>query len=363
LTFKHYGVLKDYKGLYIFLKKQQMTFKTIFSGHLEFGNARTYEQVIQMFEHRREAYYRADVAFKTEEVFDENTLALSIPRFITQTTEKSWRNTINLLEYISQFAVAGDLSAWAAESGQILKHQHIEPNSDKVAVQSYLKGRRLIKESGKESEAKAALSRAIEKFERHALAYERRGHVNFVLKNYEDALYDFSKSIDINPRNAEAYLGRAFVYIKKENYEAAINDLGQVIKQSIPLQPFYWKGRRIKAELHIKLEQWEAAIKELEVLFSRKQFAEDNSNFKWRRKAFFDYGKALLETKAYKEAIEAFNQALEAPAGPAKIQSAAILLHRGLALQKSGGDGFRKDWKAAADKGSKKAVELLEQAG
>ncbi|MEN0003206.1 MAG: tetratricopeptide repeat protein [Bacteroidota bacterium] len=334
------------------------TFKTIFSGHLEFGNSRTYEQVVQMFEHRSEAYYRSDIAFKIDEIFDESTLAISIPRLITQSTEKSWRNTINLLEYISQFAVAGDLSAWVAESGKVLKHSHIEPDSDKVAVQSYLKGRQLIKESGKETEAKAALSRAIEKFERHALAYERRGHVNFLLKNYEDAMYDFSKCIDINPRNEDAYLGRAFVHIFNKNFEQAIPDLGHTIKQSIPLQPIYWKARRVKAECHIKLEQWADAVKELK-FYTRKQFQEENPNWKWHKKAYYDYGIALIGTKAYKEAIEAFNEALEAPEGSGTVQASDIYLQRGIALKEGGKDGFVKDWKTAADKGSKKAVELL----
>lgn len=339
-----------------------MTFKTIFSGHLEFGNARTYEQVVQMFEHRKEAYYRSDIILKTEEIFNEEQLAISIPRHIAHSVEKTWRNTISLLEYISQFAVAGDLSAWVAENGKILKHRHIEPNSDKVAVQSFLKGRRLIKESGRETEAKAALSRAIDKFERHALAYERRGHVNFLLKNYEDALYDFSKSIDINPFNAEAYLGRAFVYITKNDFKAAIGDLEKAIKQSIPLQPIYWKSRRIKAECHLKLEQWEAAVKELR-FYSKKQFEADNPNVKWRRKAFTDYGKALTETKAYKDAIIAFDEALKAEEGSGNIDSASILLHRGIALQRSGSTAFRKDWEAAASKGSERAAELLESIG
>lgn len=59
-------------------------------------------------------------------------------------------------------------------------------------------------------EAMEALTRAIAKFEQHAVAYERRGFVNFSLKNYEDALYDYNKSIKYNDAVPKPYLGRAW---------------------------------------------------------------------------------------------------------------------------------------------------------
>lgn len=189
-----------------------MTYKTIFSGRLEFGSPRSYEKVTKMYEHRVENFYRAEILLKGEEIFDEESHSLNVPRFITQASDKTWRNTINLLEYVAQFAVAGDLSAWMTDDGKVIKHKVVEPRSDKAAVQAFITGRKLVKEVGRETEAKKALSQAIEKFERHAKAYERRGFVNFQLENYADALYDYNKSIDINPGNPDAFLGRAFIY-------------------------------------------------------------------------------------------------------------------------------------------------------
>ena len=133
------------------------TFKTIFSGRLEFGSERTFLKVISMWEHRVLNFYKNDVLLKAEEVLDESTFTLMIPRTIVQTSEKSWRNTISLLEYCSQFAMAGSISAWMVDSGKMLKHELVEPSSDKVAVQSFLQGRHLVSEEGKENEGRLRL--------------------------------------------------------------------------------------------------------------------------------------------------------------------------------------------------------------
>lgn len=336
-----------------------MTSKTIFSGRLEFGSARSFEQVIKMFQHRVENYYKNEIVLKFEEIFKEEECALDIPRLVTQSDDKTWRNTMNLLEYLSQYAIAGSLSAWVADSGKVLKHRSVEPKGDKAAVQSFLKGRELTKEKGKEDEAKRALSRAIEKFERHALAYERRGYVNFLLRNYADAIYDYSKSIDINPNNADPYLGRALVRLAQDQAAEAIPDLEKAVKKSIPLQPIYWKARRLKGECHLKLEEYDKAIFELK-LFTKRLFPSDNPNYRDRRQAFFNYGRALMAKSDYDAAVQAFSEALKLEGESDESQEIEELLFRGIAMQKAGKKGFEKDWKEAANLGSKRAAELLQ---
>jgi tetratricopeptide (TPR) repeat protein len=339
------------------------TFKTIFSGRMEFGSARSFEKTRDLFYHRVENYYRNDVLLKEEEMFDEDSLSFNVPRSICQATKKSWLNTQKILEYVAQFSVAGNMQGWMTESGKMLETFTIEPDSDKAAVQAFLRGRELVKTEGKEDEAKIALNRAIEKFERHALAYERRGRVNFQLKNMDDALYDYTKSISINPNNPDPYYGRAYVHIIQGNYQKAIEDLELTTKKSIPHQPIYWKARRTKGDCHLKLKEFEEAAFEYK-MFIKRAFTPENPNFMFRRKAYSNYGIALTEMGEFALAVDAFNAGLEIEENGANKETnpkkqAEQYLYRGIAKQKAGETGFANDWEQAADLGSKRAEELL----
>jgi tetratricopeptide (TPR) repeat protein len=335
-------------------------YKTILSGCLEFGSQRSYEQVLKQYLHRMENYYRNDILLKAEEVFQEESFTLNVPRFITESPEKSWKNTLNLLDYVAEFAIAGDLRAWVIESGKVVEKRTIEPSGDKAAIQAFLKGRELVREEGMETEAMKALNRAIEKFERHASAYERRGYINFKLRNFQDALYDFTKSIDINPNNPEPYWGRAVVKIKKQDITRAIADLEMAISKSIPHQPIYWSARRLKGECHLRLGEFQKAIFELKLVTNRP-FTKDDPNYKWQKNAHFNYGRALFEVGEYKEAVSAFNHMFEYDIQREETPSKAEqFLSRGLARQKAGESGYLTDIKEAAGLGSEKAAELLE---
>ncbi len=337
-----------------------ITYKTIFSGHLDFGTERSFEQVMKMYEHRYENYYRKSILFEFEDIFDAEKLTVEIPRHIAQATNKEWNNTVNLLKYVAQYAVAGNFRAWKLEDGKCLDSVFIEPEGDKAAIQQFIHGRDLVKEEGKEDEATKALTRAIKKFERHAFAYERRGFVNYRLGNYDDAIYDYTKSIDICSNNAEPYLGRAYAKRKKGDIKGAIADLAVACTKCIPHQPIYWQARRMKGELHLEMKQYDKAIFEFK-MFTNRAFDRKNPNFARRKQVFALYGKALIGAGEYKKAIDMFNQSLSIEAaGQEKAPEASEpLLYRGIARQKAGQKGFVKDWKEASQLGSAEAKELL----
>jgi len=337
-----------------------MIYKIILSGRLDFGNEKTFAKVLQMYQYRVENFYKTDLLIK-EDAFEAENFFLNVPRTVLHADEKNWNNTVKLLRYLAQFAVSSTMKMWLIdESGdrKHVEHISIEPETDKVAVQEFIKGRQLIDQSGKETEAIDALNKAIEKYERHALAYERRGYVNYQLRNFNDALYDFTKSIDLNPNNAEPFFGRALVKIYKDDLKGAVADLDQAAKNAIPLQPMYWKIRRIKGEAHLKLEEYEEAVKEFKFVTTR-QYEPEDPNFKWSRSAFFNYGKALMEVKNYSDALRAFDNALKAAAGKETFKEAEILVLRGIVAQKAGKDSYKKDWQDAVGLGSAKAAELL----
>ena len=335
-----------------------MHHKTIIQGRIEFGNAKTFEKATRMYKTRTENYYKNDVLFELEEIFFEEDFHLAIPRFVKQVYDKAYKNTAALLEYIVQFGVSGELNMWLLEEGKILHSSKMEPDSDKAAVQSFIRGKNLSDEKGKEEEAIAALNKAIEKYDRHAQAYERRAKVNFILKKDHDAVRDYNKSLGLDPDNPYAYFGLAEVQIHKEEFANAADSLGLAIKKSVALQDIHWKSRKLKGKIHNLIAEYEKAKFELK-LFTNRKFPEDHIHTKIKDDAFFDYGIALMELEEYNEAVVAFESALDLDAANGKKVNPKRLRFRGVAKHKAGKNGFKKDIKEAADLGDKEAVLLL----
>jgi len=337
-----------------------MLYKTIIQGKINFGTQKAYDMAVKMYISRAEKYHKNDVLFLPEEIFFPEELSMIIPRLVKQVYDKSFKNTSALLEYIVQFGLSGEMDIWQLDSGKILHFKHLEPSSDKVAVQQYIKGKKLAYEEGKEEEAIAALNKAIERYDEHAQAYERRGKVNFILKKFHDALRDYNKCLGLDPNNPYAHYGKAMVLLNDEKLAESIESFQSAIKKSVALQPIHWNARRNKGKLHIELEQYPEAEFELK-LFANRVFPTDNSNFLWNREGHFLYGRVLLALEKYSEAVEQFEKALDIDEGNDTIPKAEMLRYRGMAKQKAGQNGYIKDIKDAAELGDTTAVELLKE--
>lgn len=301
--------------------------KIIFKGRLEFGNQRTFDMVLRHWDMRFETYFKADILFKPEQIFDDAAFTLTVPSGSMPGTEKQWRSTTALLSELSQFAVAGAVGAWCLEKGQLVGSVHIEPASDKAAVAAFRRGCDLAGQSGQESEATAALSRAIDKYERHALAYERRGYVNYKLKNFNDALHDFAKSIALNPENPEPYYSRGKVKMLKNDWEGAVADFEQAFRRSLALQPVYWLARLRKGECLFHLKRYAEAIKEL-TMYGQKSFGVSDPNYRRRHRAYILLGKSLLALNDSDAALEACRVAKGSSVGAHLTPQESALLER-----------------------------------
>ena len=332
--------------------------KVIIQGRLEFGKESSYTKAFNTFEHLQEVRFKNAILI-TEEHFNEKLHALDFGRLVVQASPKYFRNTVDLCRYLVQFAISGSIGAWMIDEGKVLDSHTIEPESEKVVVQAFLKGRKLSTEKGKEQAALESLDQALQKYDRHSQAYERRGHINFRLGNLEDAIYDFEKSVRLDPRNAESYLGLGFIKFKQKKYKDAAEHFEMATKSAVALQAIYWVARRHKAMSHIKMNDFEKAEFDLR-LFTRRHFNPDDVNYEHRQWAFSQYGMVLMELGKYEEAIEAFDQALKVDEGKKDKLRADQLRNRGVAKQKAGGSGYLSDWKEAAHLGDSKAKKLLE---
>lgn len=337
-----------------------MLYKTIIQGRLEFGNQKSFDTVTRVLLQRIETYYKTDLIFKYEDIFNLEEFSMEIPRFVGQVTEKSYRNTSDLIKFCAQYAIAGSVRAWLINEGDIKKFDTIEPNGDKGAIIFFEKGRGLVKQKGKEKEAIDALSQAIEKYDRHAQAYERRAKVNFLMRNYHDALRDYNKCIGIDHTIPTAYYGIAKIHILREEWSEAIENLDTSIKRSIALQTLHWKSRRLKAMCHLALKEWEKAAFDLK-LFAGRNFEEDNPNKPWHRWAHYQYALVLIELGKYDEAVKIADNIPSTSKLDDDITESDILTARGIAKLKAGKSGHIKDLKEAAKAGSIKAENILEE--
>lgn len=335
-------------------------FRVIIQGRLEFANEKSFKKARKMYIYRLENYCKSDAIFKeSEEIFIEDENALVIPRYVGQSYEKTFKNTTGLLQYCSQFATMGVIKAWQTDSGTVINYSDIEPDSDKSAVMYFQKGKELSKQAGQEAEAMKELNKAIDRYNRHAQAYERRGNVNFTLQKYSDAARDYKKAINIDDSNPMPYYGLAKVDIINEDYDTAIIHLDKTCKKSLALQPIYWKARRSKADCHFKLNQYEEAEFDLK-LFTRRKFSNNNPNYAWNRHAFYYYGRVLIELEKFKDAIDAFDGALKYDDGIDNIKLEDIYFYLGQAKMKAGKNGYINDLKKASELGKSEAEKMLQ---
>lgn len=335
-------------------------YRVILQGRLEFGSERSFAKAKKMYSYRLENYCKSDAIFKeADEIFIEDENALVIPRYVGQSYEKTFKNTTSLLQYCSQFAMMGVIKAWQTDSGKVINYSDIEPESDKVAVMYFQRGKQLSKQQGSEFEAIQQLDKAIDKYNRHAQAYERRGNINFTLKKYSDANRDYRKAMKIDNTNPMPYYGIAKVNIVNKEYDLAIENLDTTCKKSLALQPIYWKARRLKADCHFKLGQYDKAEFDLK-LFTKRKFKQSDPNFLWRRHAFYYYGRVLIQLERYKEAIDAIEYALELKVGIDNIPLEDIYFFLGQAKLKAGKNGYINDLKKASELGKKEAKMMLQ---
>lgn len=297
-------------------------YKIIIAGKLEFGKERVFRQVVDQYTHRMENYYKNDILLKPENIFKEEELCLEITRTVVTGTERHWLNTLNLLERVVSFSMAGSLNLWRLSAGVILDHHLLEPRSDRTTVQLFNKGREMVDQGDQEQEALDMMTKVVGRFERHAQAYERRGFVNLRLGNLKDALYDYNKSLKINPAMPESHYGRGIVYTRQEDWADAAADFEAVAKNSIPHQAIYWMAQVALGDAYLKLNRPADALNVFNRFTKRKQRIA--SLERYDRRVNTTFAELLLQAGRPNDALAALERALAAGSDPQAPSEAAI---------------------------------------
>ncbi|MCX6244354.1 MAG: tetratricopeptide repeat protein [Bacteroidetes bacterium] len=90
------------------------------------------------------------------------------------------------------------------------------------------------------------------------IAYNNRAYEEYVSKDYEGALKDYSREIEMNPADANAYYNRGSIKKEIRDYTGAINDFDKVIS----IDPNYYKAYNNRGNVKSLLKDYEAAIED-----------------------------------------------------------------------------------------------------
>jgi len=131
-------------------------------------------------------------------------------------------------------------------------------------------------------------------------AYQERGLVYSLLRNYEKAIDDFNEAIRIDPNNANFYKTRAVEHILNYNYELGFND----ISKSISIDPnnsefFYIRSMSYNYQdnlsnlnnLHYNLNNYYKAKEDMEMAI---KLSPDNNKYLERLDWINNYIEGLL---------------------------------------------------------------------
>ncbi len=100
-----------------------------------------------------------------------------------------------------------------------------------------------------------SFNRSIEASPEFSEPYYHRGNAWALKKNYEKALADFSRAIELNPDYADAYLGRATVKVEQGQDEQAMTDLNRALESD----PHLFNAYILRGLLHKKKGDLKAA--------------------------------------------------------------------------------------------------------
>lgn len=325
--------------------------KTILQGRLDFGNAASYGKVKKLFDTRLDAYYKGEFGLKDPEYFNDETFIFSIPRLVFQWNDKTWKTTVEGLEYLASYAISGQIEVYQSENGVIHRKNIISPDNEKLAVSEYKRGEACIRAKNPNwGEALTALNEAIHTYDAHVEALEYRGKVLMHMCQWEEAKADLNRAIAIYPGAYKAHYWRAMVYYHLQETERSLLDFETSVKNSLALQQTHWLARLGKSRCLIDLGAFEDAIKELK-LFVGKNFSAEMPLNPYKREAYHNMGVCWMELELYDYAIDAFDEALKIKDGDHLVSEASCLYHRGIAKKRAGNTGFNADLEKAQKMG------------
>jgi tetratricopeptide (TPR) repeat protein len=325
--------------------------KTTIQGYIQFANQRSFEKALQAFQNRATVYYKQEFLFKTPEFFDDEHFRFVVPKTIIELSEKFWRNTVDAVEFLAQFAVHGKVEAYRLDNGKIVQKVVIEPVNDKKISQDFHQAVQIINtKTGDLSAAKSLLMAVLETEPKHQQAAEHLGWILLKEKNYPSAIAVLQKAALPGIPSARSHYLKGIAYSKQSEPEKALADFDHAVKCSMGIQDIHWKARLYKAKTLVELDITDNAEKELSYYLERT-FEKDSKNELARKAAYFLMGQIRFNQSEFQQSLDFFDKAIAYSHDEPAVSSAKCYYYRGLVRQKLGAAAFAEDFELAKSMG------------
>jgi len=237
--------------------------RVIIFGRAEYKNLRSIKLARAEYIRHNETKAKGDLLFKPEVLFGEDPeeelteLHLEFKRKIHEANDKTLTNTLNALELLLQFAIAGRIDLFIIEAGELPRQQVLEVRNDKSTVHAFVAGLEAMEEE-RWADAIGPLTDAIDSFARHPWAYNARGDSHFQLDQIEEAASDYETATKLYPDLPNPHLGLAKIAHKRGQRAATIDNCERAMNGSIPHQPGYWICALFQTQVFLDLVEQEA---------------------------------------------------------------------------------------------------------
>jgi len=127
-----------------------------------------------------------------------------------------------------------------------------------------------------------------------------RGNEFMKVKEYDEAINAYTRSIDLNPKEAATYCNRAMAYLKMKSYGKCIDDANKTLE----LEPDYVKAFHRRGKAYLATNKFELAIRDFQFILEKNPEDKDiNASLKLAREKLEDKEERLEAKKPKTEEI------------------------------------------------------------
>ena len=251
--------------------------RIIFFGRIHFKNKRSVTFAKEAFIRYAETIAKYDMIYRPEVIFGEDLeadfdqLYIDFERKSHEATDKTVTHTIQSMEVLLEFAIAGQIDAFVIAANELPEQVTRRVVSEKTPAQHYTNGLAAL-EAGNYTEAEQELTDSLDSYAENPWAYNARGLARFELDRLEAAEADFRKAREIYQSFPSPHLGLAKIYAKRGAHSAALDACARAMAGSIPHQPGYWISALFGTDVMLtRLEQDAAKLSPAEAeLYTKK---------------------------------------------------------------------------------------------